>query len=234
MKENYVSVSVADGTILDAYTSLPKEGAGPFPGLLLFQEAFGINHHIRSIADRLATQGYLVIAPELFHRSGPGFEGDYLDFPAVMPNVQALTPAGQEADIKAAFDWLQNQPSVIKNKIGAIGFCMGGRVSILANSILPLSASVSYYAGNTASILNWVPAIHGPQLMFWGGLDKHIPPEQIATLVKTLRDNGKPYINVEIAYADHGFNCDERASYQPKAAREAWSMTIAFLENNLK
>ena len=234
MKENYVSVPVADGTTLDAYTSIPKQGEGPFPGLLLFQEAFGVNHHIRSIADRLAAQGYIVAAPDLFHRSGAGFEGSYLDFPAVRPHIDAMTPEGLEADVHAAFTWLQNQPNVVKDKIGAVGFCMGGRVSILANIILPISAAVSYYAGNSASILNRVPSIHGPQLMFWGGLDKHILPEHIASLVKAFRDNGKPYINVEISYADHGFNCDERASYQPKAAREAWLMTLTFLENNLK
>jgi len=233
MKENYVQVPVSDGSLLDAYTSFPEKGKGPFPGILLFQEAFGVNHHIRSIADRLAAEGYVVIAPELFHRSAPGFEGSYLDFPAVMPHMQALTPDGQEADILASYQWLQNHPALNKDKTGAIGFCMGGRVAMVANSLLPLSASVSYYAGNSASILHQVSGFHGTQLMFWGGLDKHIPSEQIAALVNVLKENGKAYINAEISYADHGFNCDERASYQPRAAREAWAMTLAFFMNNL-
>jgi carboxymethylenebutenolidase len=218
MRENYVSVPVADGTELEAYTAFPGKKEDPAPGLLLFQDA----------------SGYVVIAPELFHRSSPGFEGEYHDFAAALPHMQAMTPEGQEADIKAAFQWLQNQSAVIKDKIGAIGFCLGGRVSLLANSILPLSAAISYYAGNTPSILSRIAGLHGPQLMFWGGLDKHIPPEQIASLVQTLRAHGKSYMSVEISYADHGFNCDERACYQPNAAREAWAMTLSFLENNLK
>jgi carboxymethylenebutenolidase len=213
MKEDYVPLAVADRTNVDAYTSFPKQGNGPFPGILLFQEAFGVNHHIRNVADRLSAQGYIVIAPELFHRTGAGFEGRYDDFPSVMTHIKSLTVEGLEADAKASFGWLQQQSNVIKNKIGSIGFCMGGRVSFMANMILPLAAAVSYYSGNMLSITNRLHEIHAPHLMFWGGSDAHILPEHIETTVNALKEAKKDFINVVISYADHGFNCDERASF---------------------
>jgi carboxymethylenebutenolidase len=234
MKENYTSLVVEDGTNMDAYTSFPKQGNAPFPGILLFQEAFGVNHHIRNVADRLASQGYIVIAPELFHRAGSGLDLSYNDFPAVMPYMKALTVAGLEADAKACFNWLQLQSAVIKNKIGSIGFCMGGRVSFIANMALPLQAAVSYYAGGMPTIAERLHEIHAPQLMFWGGLDKHITPDQVEIVVKALQDANKDFINVIISYADHAFNCDERPSYHPQAAKEAWALTLAFFENKLK
>jgi carboxymethylenebutenolidase len=234
MKENYVSLSVEDGTNMDAYTSFPKQGNGPFPAILLFQEAFGVNHHIRNIADRLASQGYIVIAPELFHRTGSGLDLSYNDFPTMIPHMEALTVARLEADAKACFNWLQQQHAVIKNKIGSIGFCMGGKVSFIANMVLPLQAAVSYYAGRMPAIADRLRETHGPQLMFWGGLDKHITPDQVELVVKTLQEAKKEFINVTVSYADHAFNCDERPSYHPQAAKEAWALTLAFFESKLK
>ncbi|MBS1932861.1 MAG: dienelactone hydrolase family protein, partial [Bacteroidetes bacterium] len=188
MKQNYVSLPVMDGTNMNAYTSFPKNNPGSFPGIILFQEAFGINHHIRNVADRLAIHGYTVIAPELFHRTAPGFEGDYNDFGSTMMHIKALTTDGLEADIKACFSWLQQQPNVIKEKIGSIGFCMGGRVSFLANMILPLSAAVSYYSGGMPSLTGRLREIHATHLMFWGGMDAHIPNEHIEGVVHALKE----------------------------------------------
>jgi len=151
---NYITVAVADGTSMDVYVSIPKQGSAPFPAIIVFQEAFGVTSHIRSIADRLAAQGYVAVAPELFHRTAaPGFEGSYTDFPSIMPHYSVLTTETMEADIKATYDWLQQQTTVIKNKIGSIGFCMGGKVSMIANMILPLSAAISYYGSLTQPYL---------------------------------------------------------------------------------
>jgi carboxymethylenebutenolidase len=186
------------------------------------------------VTHRLAEEGYLAVAPELFHRTAPaGFEGNYADFAAVMPHVQALTREGLSADIQAVYQWLKDQ-NLQKEKIGCIGFCMGGRVAVFANAELPLAASVSYYGGNMPSIAGRIKDLHGPQLLFWGGIDKHIPAEHVEMVVKALKEAGKSYINAVISYADHAFNCDERPSYNPKAASEAWGMTLAFLKNNLK
>src|ERR1700733_10596220 len=115
---NYINVEVADKTSMDVYVSIPKQGTGPFPAVMVFQEAFGVTSHIRSIADRLALQGYVAVAPELFHRTAPpGFEGSYTDFQTVMPHYSALTTKDIEADVKATYDYLQQQANVIKNKI---------------------------------------------------------------------------------------------------------------------
>ncbi len=135
---------------MNAFVATPADG-GKLPGLLVFQEAFGVNPHIRDVTQRFAKQGYVAIAPELFHRSGPGFEGTYNNFPACMPHMQALTPEGLINDAKAAFDWLQKSPRVLPNCTASVGFCMGGRVSFLANSAVPLKAAISFYGGGMRS-----------------------------------------------------------------------------------
>lgn len=196
------------------------------------QEAFGVNSHIRDVTNRLAKEGCVAIAPELFHRTAPGFEGDYTNFPAVMPHMKALTISGEEADVRAAHGWLQSQPDVDQSRLFSVGFCMGGRISILANIVLPLRASVSFYGGNiVAELLDSLPQMHSRALFFWGGLDKHIPVEQRQKVLDTLRANGKAYVNVEFSDADHGFFCDQRASYQPQAAKQAWTLMLEFLRS---
>src|SRR5580658_1850182 len=116
MSTNHVSLKVSDGTTMQAYTSIPA-GKGPFPGIILFQEAFGVNAHIRDVADRFAKEGCTVIAPELFHHTAPaGFEAPYGgDFSLIMPHFQALTTEGLAADAKACYDWLQQQSTVQHN-----------------------------------------------------------------------------------------------------------------------
>jgi carboxymethylenebutenolidase len=231
---NFVTIPVPDGTTMQTYIAYPTT-KDPAPAIIVLQEAFGVNNHIRNVTDRLAAHGYIAIAPELFHRTAsPGLEFAYDDFPAVMPHYQAMTTESIEADMKGTYAWLQQQSGIQKDKIAAIGFCLGGRVSLIANMVLPLAAAVSYYGGGTDPLLDRLNELHAPQLMCWGGLDKHIPAEQIDALEKGLKAANKPYINVVFSDADHGFNCDEKPAYNPKAAKEAWAMTLAFLENNLK
>ncbi|TGE24022.1 dienelactone hydrolase family protein [Hymenobacter aquaticus] len=225
--------AAADATQFNAYTALPVT-EGPHPGLILLQEAFGVNHHIRSVADRLAQAGYVVVAPELYHRTAaPGREIPYADFPGAAPHYQALTPEGLTADLRASYDWLRAQPSVTAS-IGSIGFCLGGRVAFLANAVLPLAAGVSYYGGGTHHLAGRAAELHAPHLFFWGGQDKHIPRAQVDTITAALDAAGKPYVNTIISYADHGFHCDERPSYHPEAAQEAWALTLAFLAQKLR
>ncbi|GAA3930493.1 dienelactone hydrolase family protein [Hymenobacter algoricola] len=229
-----VQLQAADHTELQAYTAFPAT-AGPHPGIILLQEAFGVNHHIRSVADRLAAAGFVVIAPELFHRSAaPGLEIAYHDFPSAMPHFAAITPEGLTADVQAAHAWLQAREEVVADKIGSIGFCLGGRVSFLANAVLPLAAAVSYYGGGTHLLKYRAPDLHAPHLFFWGGLDAHISKEQIAEVTEAVDAAGKPYINTVISYADHGFHCDERPSYNAAAAKEAWALTLAFFHEKLR
>jgi carboxymethylenebutenolidase len=224
-------LAVADGTRMNAYLARPQDG-GPHPGLLLFQEAFGVNHHIRNVAERFAAEGFAVIAPELFHRTAPGFEAGYSDFSVVMPHLQAVTPQNAEADARAAYDWLRSNSQVNKNEISSIGFCLGGRVSFIANSALPLRAAVSFYGGGIApALLERTSKLHAPMLFVWGGLDKHIPPEQRKAVTDVMSKENKIYVNTEFSRADHGFFCDERPAYEPHSAQQAWALALEFLRS---
>ena len=228
--ENHISLQVADGTTMAAYVAYPEKGTINTPGLLLFQEAFGVNHHIRKTADKFAAEGFLVIAPELFHRTAPaGWEGSYSDFQSIMPHYQALTNEGMEADIKACYQWLLTQ-KVISDQIFSIGYCLGGKVSFLANAVVPLKAGVSYYGGGTDQITNKAANLSGKHLFFWGGKDQHIKAENINAVTTALDEAGKDYINVKFSYADHAFSCDERPNFHPIAAKEALALTMAFLK----
>lgn len=234
IRGEYVQLSVTDGTTMRAWTARPKE-EGTHPGLLVLQEAFGVNAHIRDVAGRLAREGFIALAPELFHRTAPGFEGRYEDFPATMPHMKALNDASMASDLRAAHDWLRGAVGQ-EAPISAIGYCMGGRASFLAALTLPLAGAVSYYGGgiapNAASpgLLGRASGIQAPMLFFWGGRDRHITPEHVQAVTGALRQAGKPFVNVEISNADHGFFCDARASYSPAAAALAWPLTLAFLQ----
>jgi carboxymethylenebutenolidase len=229
-----VELAVADGTRMDAFVARPDE-PGKYPGMLVFQEAFGVNAHIRDVTRRIAGEGYVAIAPELYHRTAPGFEGSYDDFPSVMPHAQAVTEARATLDIRAAFDWLREYPQVTSGRIGSMGFCMGGRISFLACATVPLCAAVSFYGARIApSLLPHAASLHGPVLFFWGGLDKHIGQDQIRAVVEECSRARKAYVTVEISDADHGFFCDARASYNQAAAKQAWSLTRSFLETHVK
>ena len=219
-----------------AYVAHP-EGT-PRAALLVFQEAFGVNAHIRDVTDRFAREGYLSISPELFHRTAPGLEAGYTNFPEVMPHLQALTDAGLAADIEASYQWLKNGEA--KNlSIGATGYCMGGRTSIQAALTVPLQCAVSYYGGGIApspmfpNLLDRLKDLQAPALFFWGGLDAHIGPDAVQAVTSTLDAAQKDYINVVFSKADHGFFCDARASYNAVAAKQAWSLTLEFLKLHL-
>ena len=229
----YVQLSVNDGTTMRAWVARPKE-EGAYPGLLVFQEAFGVNAHIRDIAGRFAREGFVAVAPELFHRTGAGFDGRYDDFPSAVPHMKALNDASMGADLRAAHDWVRGSIGA-ELPILAIGYCMGGRAAFLAALTLPLAGAISYYGGGIApnatnpGLLGRASGIQAPLLLFWGGRDKHIPPEHVRAVTDALRAAGKNFVNVEISNADHAFFCDARASYSPAAALLAWPLTLAFL-----
>lgn len=225
---SFINVRVSDGTEMRVYLARP-ESAGPHPGILVFQEAFGVNAHIRDVTERFAKLGYVAAAPELFHRTAPGFEGDYENLEPSMNLARAVTVEELEADVMAAFNLLRND-SGCTGRVAAIGFCMGGRVAYLANSIAPLTAAVSFYGGRIApQLLDRAAKQNGPILLVWGGLDKHIGADQRAAVREALDAASKPYVETLFSFADHGFFCDQRASYNPDAARDAWALATSFL-----
>ena len=224
----------SDGSEMGVYIARPELKNAP--GLILFQEAFGVNDHIKDVARRFAEQGYVVAAPEMFHRTAPpGFTGTYGDFPSIAQHFQAVTTDGIANDARAVFEWLLKDSQVDTSHIGTIGFCMGGRSSFIANAKLPLQTAVSFYGGGIApALLDLAKHESGPMLFFWGGLDQHISSEHRNSVAEAMTKAGKQYINVEIADANHAFFCDARPAYNPVAAKHAWALTLSFLETYLK
>ena len=238
MQTEFVTLPVDDGTSMRAYVAHP-EGA-PRAGLIVFQEIFGINPHIRDITERFAREGYLAIAPELFHRTGAGFESGYTDMTPGFGHMQQMNDASLAADIRAAFGWLQKSGKGKPVPTAAIGYCMGGRTATLAAMTVPLACGISYYGGGIApspfnsGLLERLKEIQAPMLFFWGGLDGFIKPEHVKMVGDGMRAANKVFASVEFSDADHGFFCNERASYNADAASEAWPLTLAFLANHTR
>ncbi|MBC7713729.1 MAG: dienelactone hydrolase family protein, partial [Rhizobacter sp.] len=179
-----------------------------------------------------ADEGYLAIAPELFHRTAPpGFTAGYDQFNSVMDHFTAITTQGLIQDSQACFDWLKENGA---ESIAVIGHCLGGRVSFVVNSALPVKCAISYYGGRIATMnLDLAADQKSPLLFFWGNLDQHIPNDQIQSINSALTAAKKKFTCVQFSDADHGFFCDERPSYNPQAARESWAMTLQFLKENM-
>ncbi len=231
----FVTLPVADGTTMRAYVARPE--TKPKGALMVFQEIFGINAHIRDLTERFAKEGYLAIAPELFHRTGAGFESGYTDMAPGREHAQATNDEGLAADIRATHAWLKSAAPELK--IASIGYCMGGRVATLAAMTVPLACSIAYYGGGIAphpfykvNLLGRFSEIQAPILFFWGGKDHFIPPDAVHAVTTAMRGATKPFASVEFSDADHGFFCNERGSYNADAATEAWPMTLAYLANH--
>lgn len=231
IQTEWVQLTVSDGTKMRTYVATPA--TAPRAAIIVFQEIFGINSHIRDITERFAKQGYLAISPELFHRSGPGFESGYTE-PEInqgIGHMMKATPEGLEADIRAAFAYAKES----KLPVAATGFCMGGRTAFLAASLEPLACAISFYGGGIApgpfgpGLLDRIPHLQAPVLFLWGGKDTHIPAEAEDKIIQAMRASGKSFATVEFSEAEHGFFCDQRPSYNPAAAAVAWPMALAYL-----
>ena len=167
-QSQYVELSVADGSTMRAWLALPAKDEAK-AGLMVFQEAFGVNAHIRSVAERFAQAGYAAIAPELYHRSTPGFQGSYADSAPAIALARQLAVEYLENDIRATHAFIRERAG---DRIVCVGYCMGGRVSFLANTTVPVKAAVSYYGGGLADAVGRAAQSSAPMLFFWGGRDK--------------------------------------------------------------
>ena len=226
-----ITLAVADDSFMTLSVARPEGQAKS--GLLVLQEAFGVNDYVRGVAQRFAKQGYLAVAPELFHRSGPGFEGSYTDYESVRPHMEALTDEGLVADMRATYDWLVEQ-GVSTRSVMSIGFCMGGRASFLANATLPLAAAVSFYGGGIAqTLLDRTERLSGTMLLLWGGKDTHVTAEHARAVHDALLRANKSFVDATFSEAGHGFACDVRASYHAPSAALAYALTDAFLAQRM-
>ena len=241
--------NIAEGGDMAAYVSFPAPSAGTsLPAVIVVQEAFGVNQHIQQVADGFAAAGYVAIAPAMFHRNernpNPmlGYTPDDFDA-AINTYMPELTGAGISEDINATVDYLQRTyPRTRGQKIGIVGYCMGGRVVYLAASACPgLSAGVVYYGGGIlAPYSDGVTPADGtanisiPLLGNFGATDGNPTPDDVSQIEAALTADGKAFDFKMYPGAGHGFNCNDRDSYHSEAAADAQARTLAFFAEHLK
>jgi dienelactone hydrolase len=208
-------------------------GGRPAGAVLVVQEAFGLNGHIRRVAERVAGEGWVALAPDLYWRGGPSRTASYDELPAAITLMQSVSDRQLVDDVRAAADWLDAQPFVRAGRLGITGFCMGGRVSYLAACELGprITACAPFYGGGMP--VEKTAGLAAPVLAFFGEKDPWIPPERVQALRDAARAHGKAVDVVVYPGADHGFFCDERGSYDAAAAADAWRRLVAFFHRHL-
>jgi carboxymethylenebutenolidase len=218
----FTTIMSRDGHELRAWLAAPT--GKPRGAVVVVQEIFGVNSHIRSVTDGYASEGYVAIAPSLFDRVRMGIELGYAqaDVQEGFGYVQQLKPEQTLADLSAAL-------AVVKHagRVGMVGYCWGGRVTYVSAGELPLTCAVCYYGGGIVQCLDRKPKC--PVMYHFGELDTHIPLAEVDK-IKAANPEGIFHI---YPGAGHGFNCDQRGSYQPQAAALARERTLAFFARYL-
>jgi len=218
-----VKLKAADGFELDGYVARPE--GEPLGGLVVVQEIFGVNAHIRSVTDRFAKAGFLAVAPAIFDRIQPGFDVGYEgeDAQAARAMIPRLNFGLAVADVAAAIDYAARQTG---KKVGVVGYCFGGTLAWLAATRLNAAVAVGYYGGRIINFAEETPKV--PVMLHFGKDDAHIPAEGVARI-----HEAHPDVEIYWYNAGHGFSCDARASYNEAAHTEALSRTLPFLKKHL-
>jgi carboxymethylenebutenolidase len=210
----------------------------PKGAVVVIQEAFGVNDHIEDVARRFAAEGYRAVAPHLFHRSGDPVI-PYEDFDRAKEHIGQLTEVGISEDLNTAYAHL-HEDGFDDERIAVVGFCMGGTVAFIEAHDLELGAAVTFYGGGIAEGRFGVPALRDlapelktPWLGLYGDQDKGIPVEQVEQLREAAARAPVDTEIVRYAEAGHGFHCDARSAYHEPSARDAWSRTLAWLDEHL-
>ncbi|MGA1042700.1 MAG: dienelactone hydrolase family protein, partial [Burkholderiaceae bacterium] len=218
MSSEWISVASSDGGQFEAYISHPPAGRGP--GLLLVQEIFGVNEHIRAVADQYAADGYLVIAPDIFWRQAPRIELGYTaeGFEKGLALLGGLDIHRTGSDLQRAVEAVRHFDSC-SGLVGSVGFCMGGLLSYVAAARAGVDTAVCYYGGGIHDHLGLASDISCPLLFHFAAKDSYIPNSAVESVRKVFsgRDNVRVITHPDV---DHGFNCWQRPSWhQPTAAR---------------
>jgi carboxymethylenebutenolidase len=207
-------------------------------GLLVIQEAFGVNEHIEDVCRRFAAEGWLAVAPHLFHRTGDPKLG-YDDLGPVMPHMKALTADGILADVDAGIAHVE-AAGFPSNGIGVVGFCMGGTVTLVTAARRHVGAGVTFYGGGVAEgrfgfgpLVEEAKDLRAPWLGLFGDEDAGIPVEQVEALRVAAASSGQATEVVRYPDAGHGFHCDRRDSYHEASAKDAWQRTLDWFERYL-
>jgi carboxymethylenebutenolidase len=219
-----IKLTASDNFQLGGYRADPA--AAPKAAVVVIQEIFGVNHHIRAVCDRLADEGYVAIAPSIFDRIEPHFTSGYSPDEVAVARKFVANPdwAAMLRDAQAAIDAVKNA-----GPVGIVGFCLGGSVAYAAATKLSgLSAAIGYYGGAIARFADDKPKV--PTQLHFGEKDAGIPLSD----VETIRAK-RPDVEIHLyPGAQHGFHCDERASYDKTSADIAWPRSLGFFAKHLK
>ncbi|MEH2053365.1 dienelactone hydrolase family protein [Nostoc sp.] len=237
-------VKVPNGDLqIDAYLAEPVQ-KGTYPAVIVIQEIFGVNIHIREVAEKFAKDGYVAIAPTLFQRTAPGFEGGYTPEDVQQGRGYKEQTTAEEilSDIKAAIAYLRILPNVQGDAIGSIGFCFGGHVVYLAATLPDIKVTASFYGGGIPNstpgggepTITHTADIKGPIYAFFGLDDQGIPLEQTEQIEAELKKNQITHAIFRYPGAGHGFFCNHRASYNAEAAADAWKNVQELFQKNLQ
>lgn len=214
-----IDLSAADGHRFAAYLAEPA--ATPRGGIVVIQEIFGVTRHIREVADQYAAAGYLAIAPALFDRVEPNVEVPYTDIQRAMGYLNAMNNDNVMLDVRAALERVR-----AAGKTGIVGYCWGGSVAYLAAARLDLDAAVAYYGGGIDQHLKEKP--RAPVMFHFGDQDTHIPMTAVDQ-IKAAYPQGVFHLYP----AQHGFNCTDRASFEPASSKLALERSLAFFRSTI-
>jgi carboxymethylenebutenolidase len=218
-----IELKTKDGQTISAYKAEPA--GKPRGGMVVIQEIWGVNSHIRDVADRYAKEGYLAIAPAIFDRVEPGVKMDQYTQDTMQKGFGYMQKVDQD---KALLDISAAVAEASKaGKVGVVGFCFGGRMAWLsAARVDGIAASVPYYGGGVPQLASEKPKV--PVMLHFGEKDAHIPVASVEEFKKV-----HPTLPVYIYAADHGFNCDQRGSYDAAAAKLAQDRTLEFFRKHV-
>jgi carboxymethylenebutenolidase len=219
----FIKLKAADEHEFDAYVASPA--GNPIAGLVLVQEIFGVNKHIRSVADSYAKDGFLVVAPAIFDRYERGLDLGYegADLQKAMSFFPKLNIDDILKDIAASLEYARKKTA---KKVGVVGYCLGGTIAWLSAARLHVDAAVGYYGGMIANFANENVSV--PVQLHFGNKDKHISQEDRDKVSKA-----HPDVPMFVYDADHGFNCDARGSYDAHSAKLARERALEFFKTHL-
>jgi carboxymethylenebutenolidase len=237
-----ITERVKTGEGVEGYLARPREGK--WPGVILHHELFGVNEHIESVVQRLAQEGYAVLAPDYYWRL-PRRTAPYSDVKGAFGLALTLTDQQVLADAGSCIRYLQSQGFVEGDAVGTLGFCMGGRLAVLTAAAYPrqIDAAVSFYGGGlagenrrdgqTLNPMDEAAKVRCPLLLIYGEIDQHITAEHVDKFTSRLKELGRGFQSYIYPGAGHGFFCNDRPSYKANAAADAWQKTLDFLHTNL-
>ena len=227
MTSSMIDIATHDGQSFQGYLALPPTGTGP--GIVLIQEIFGVNSHIRAVADQYALDGYVVLAPDLFWRQSPGVSLGYgeADFAKAIGFMQKMDSALALQDLRATVGALRER-SECSGKVASLGFCMGGLLSYLCAANAGVDAAVCYYPGSIETRLDQADLVKCPILIHFAGKDHYISAEAVKAVQTKFADAKNAVIEVYPG-VDHGFNCWERPAYHQQTSSLAHGLSLSFL-----